>query len=437
MLNEEQKKVVYANERFLFLLAGAGSGKTRVIVERIKYLIQTGINPKEILAITFTRKAALEMKARVNNEAVHIHTFHQLCFVKIKAYTQKDIKLIDEDQIDFTKKEILEVSRYKNSFYKSKKPVFYERYQQKLLKENMLDFDDLLIIYYSYLTSHKEQSHYSYIFVDEFQDTNLLQYMLLKALVKKKTSICAVGDPDQSIYQFRGANRLIIDKYIKEFHATLYTLKMNYRSNQTIIKHANRLIERNNRKHEKELIPVNLEETNVYHTIFPDDIHEAKTVIRLIYYFKKNHIKEHQIAVLYRNHLRAYALKMCLKEEGVIYQIDQEDSQFVAGVQLMTMHKAKGLEFDVVIIMGLEQGLIPSKMDNRQLMCDEERRLMFVAITRARHFLFMTTIQKNSDNHTFTSSQFTRESGVKTIKASHFNDIISLGDLCGHQTKNH
>lgn len=436
MLNDEQKKVVYANERFLFLLAGAGSGKTRVIVERIKYLINSGVDPNDILAITFTRKAAHEMKSRVHHENVCIHTFHQLAYLSIKAYENKDIQLLEEDHLPFHKKDILEVSKYKNSYFKTSKPKIYDAYQRHLQQNAYVDFDDLLIIYYKLVKQHKVIPNYRYIFVDEFQDTNLLQYMLLKVLIHKETSVFAVGDPDQSIYQFRGANRLIIDQYIKEFHAKLYTLKMNYRSNQTIIHHANRIIMRNNRKHPKILVPMNTQTSLVYHSIFQNDVTEASTIIKLIQYFISQKINPEEIAVLYRNHYRAYTLKMMLKEQRIDYQIDQENVSFGQGIQLLTIHKAKGLEFDCVIIMGLEQGVLPSRLDNRQIICDEERRLMFVAITRARHYLCMTTIKINSDNHTFTSSQFARESGVKTINEKHFNDIISLGDLCGYQTKN-
>jgi DNA helicase II / ATP-dependent DNA helicase PcrA len=115
---------------------------------------------------------------------------------------------------------------------------------------------------------------------------------------------------------------------------------------------------------------------------------------------------------------------------------DEETYKEKRGIQLLSIHKAKGLEFDAVILLGLEQGIMPSLKDYRQLTLDEERRLMFVALTRARHFLYVTSVKRHSSNHTFTSSQFIRESGLKSISSKHFNDIISLGDFHGRKTKN-
>ncbi|MDI6452139.1 ATP-dependent helicase [Peloplasma aerotolerans] len=436
-LNEEQKKVVYTNERFLFLLAGAGSGKTRVIVERIKHLIDQGTPAHKILAITFTRKASFEMKERLHNIDVHIHTFHQFCYLKLIEDYQQNFMMINEDSISFRKDELLEITKYKNSLFQNKKPAKYEIYQNQLKENNAKDFDDLLIDFYN-LISHKSHSYdYNYIFIDEFQDTNLLQYQLLKTLVKKHTCILAVGDPDQSIFSFRGANSKIIYKFVKEFRAKIYTLSINYRSNQNIIFHANRLIRRNNRKYKKELIPSNISKNFVVHLIFFNQIEESFSILKVIKNLRRKKIQDEEIAVLYRNHFRSYELQKVLDENDILYQTYDENNEHTkSGVQLLTIHKAKGLEFDAVIVIGLEHGVLPSLRKYDQTQLDEERRLMFVAMTRARHYLYLTSVKTNSDYHSFTSSIFIRESGVKTIKINRNNGIISLGDFNGHQTKN-
>ncbi len=428
-LNDEQKKVVYTNERFLFLLASAGSGKTRVITERIKYLINQGISPDRILAITFTRKAALEMKKRTDNEDVHIHTFHQFCFIKLNEVGNEAFKIVEEEQLPFSKTELLKVAKYKNSVYKKSKPMIYDVYQNYLYTRGMKDFDDLLLDYYRYIKSYHNVSVYDYIFIDEFQDTNDLQYVLLKRLIHKNTHVLAVGDPDQSIYQFRGANSKIIYRYIKDYQAKLMLLSVNYRSSQIIITHANRLIRRNNRKYHKEMITFNKTKDQVFHIAYPNEIEEALSLFKII---RKELSENKEVAVLFRNHHRAYELKKVLLENDIAIKRDDEIDFLDKSVQMMTIHKAKGLEFEVVIIIGLEQGVLPSFQQNSQLILEEERRLMFVAMTRARKVLYFSSIQLDDRNHSFTYSQFIRESGVKTIKSRQLNDIISLGDFNEH-----
>jgi len=430
-LNEEQKKVVYSNERFLFLLASAGSGKTRVIIERIKYLIEQGINPNRILAITFTRKAAFEMKERAKNKEIHIHTFHQFCYLNLSESSNQEIKMIEEERLPFSRNDISSISKYKNSMYKLPKPRAYDIYQSTLKANNLKDFDDLLLDYYQLIKKKNGYPCYDYIFIDEFQDTNNLQYEVLRKLIHLSTSVLAVGDPDQSIYQFRGANSKIIYRFIKDYQAKLFTLSINYRSNQTIITHANRLIKRNNRRYQKSIISSNQSQFPAYHFKYESEIEEALSLVELIRNLKIKIKKDDEIAVLYRNTTRAYEIKKVLTEYNIPFSSHEHISNHF-GIQLMTIHKAKGLEFDAVIIIGLEQGVLPSMQQNSQLELDEERRLMFVAMTRARQYLYFSSVYYNGQNHSFTSSQFIRESGVKTIKKKHINDIISLGDFNGY-----
>jgi DNA helicase II / ATP-dependent DNA helicase PcrA len=429
-LNEEQEKVIDSTERFLFLLAGAGSGKTRVIVEKIKRLVDEGVEPTSILAITFTRKSANEMKERVNIKEVAIHTFHQFCYLGLEKVYKETPLLIEESKLDFKKEELLKISKYKNSLYRTIKPKSYDRYQTYLELNKVKDFDDLLLDYLKVLKRNKEIHSFKYIFIDEFQDTNLLQYELLKQLINCNTTVLAVGDPDQSIYQFRGANAKIIDLYLSDFQAIKYTLSTNYRSNETIINHANKLIGYNNRKHKKQLKSYSTIKCDVFSLFFNNELEEALQIIHLIKDFNRLNFSLNEVCVLYRNHYRSYELKHQLSLQEINYQTG--DNEMIEGVHLLSIHQAKGLEFDIVIIIGLEKGLLPSNRNNTQSEHDEERRLMFVAITRARHHLIFSHVLVNSSNNIQKPSQFITESGVKHIKKRTLNGIISLGDFNGH-----
>lgn len=434
MLNDEQRKVVESIDPFIFLLAGAGSGKTRVIVERIKRLIEEGIDPKQILAITFTRKASLEMKERLNHVDVFVHTFHQLGYIILKDILNKTFELVDEKAIEsYTEEQLLSITRYKNSLFKTKKPRVYDTYQKTLLDHKMLDFDDLLIEFNKALIENPNLISFGYIFVDEFQDTNSLQYTLLKKIASKKAHIFAVGDPDQSIYQFRGATPHIIDQYIKDYQAKVYELKLNYRSDQSIIQAANRLIMHNNRVFKKELAPTKIRHGVVQSLHFKNDESEAFFIIELIQTIQNRSVPLHEIAILYRNHFRAYQIMLSLHQNAIPFYLASDQEDIKHKVQMMTLHQAKGLEYDIVIMIGCENETIPSKRVNLKSYVEEERRLMFVGMTRSRHILYLMHITHDSENHHFTSSIFIRESGLKSTHEKRISDIISLGDYDGHK----
>lgn len=434
MLNSEQQKVVDSIDPFIFLLAGAGSGKTRVIVEKIKRLMKEGINPHEILAITFTRRASQEMKVRLNCDDIHVHTFHQLAYITLKEELKQSFEVATEDDLcSFTQEHILAVANYKNSMYKIKKPRIYDRYQNTLKQKVLFDFDDLLINLYKALQKGSYRFSFRYIFIDEFQDTNMLQYELLKKMVKQHTHLFAVGDPDQSIYRFRGASPKVIDLYVKEFNATLYRLTYNYRSRTKILMTANRIIKQNDRSYKKELVSTKQTMGIVQSYRFKHDIEESVWLIRQIKTLINHGYQPHEIAILYRNHFRVYQLMLICHQEGVSFHIKDDDNHTKDQLQFMTIHQAKGLEFDCVFIMGCEDGLLPSRKINQKDAYEEERRLFFVAATRARHILCFTQIKYDAENHHFTSSPFIAESGVKTSKPNEISDIISLGDEDGHQ----
>lgn len=376
-LNENQKKVVYSDKHFLFLLAGAGSGKTRVIVERIKYLLNQDVSIDEILCLTFTRKAASEMRMRLNQKVKHVYTFHSLALHQLKKI-YPHYQILEREDIGFDDRQRLSVSKYKNSLFQLKKPSIYDQYQYQLKKLGLKDFDDLLLDYLKYLDIH--QQTYKYIFVDEFQDTNKIQYEILKKLIKKDSYVLAVGDPDQSIYQFRGADRKIIDRYIKDFNADVEILDLNYRSTPQILSLANGFIKRNDRVYKKMLKPTRSDQYEVCKMTFNHIFEEVEYILYQYRKLMSKGIQPKEIAILYRNHLRVSYIKQILKRKF----IDLEE-----GIQLLSMHQAKGLEFDCVFIIGLEDKEIPSAYTKTYMTLEEERRLMYVAMTRARKYLYL------------------------------------------------
>lgn len=374
MLNEAQEKAVFAEDTYIFLLAGAGSGKTRVIVERIRHLLSKGVRPDVMLAITFTRKAAEEMSLRIDESRIRVSTFHKYCYDLLSAY--ENIEIADEKIVGFTEDELLKISNFKNSYFKKKKPRCYDRYQSFLKMHKLKDYDDLLLEAFDRIGDHT----YQYIFIDEFQDTNSLQYILLKKMLKGGVKGFAVGDPDQSIYAFRGADMHVIKSYIKDYDAKVYLLSENYRSYQKIVACANCLISHNKDRFKKKLVPTHTSLGTV-DLIVTDDIFTQ--VMMYIKYIRK---QTYDIAILYRFHHLAYGLKQRL------------ENQYMFDIKYLSMHEAKGLEFDCVIILGADH--MPYLKNYQYRTIEEERRLLFVAVTRARHYLCLI-----NTHH----SQFTKE----------------------------
>lgn len=293
-LNEEQKKGVFTTEGPVLLLAGAGSGKTRVLTHRAVYLIEElGVNPYHILAITFTNKAAGEMRERIDDmvgygsENIWVSTFHSTCVrilrrfidhigfgTNFTIYDTEDQKTIMKDickrleidtkmykeksflaAISSAKDELISPEAYalraQGDFRKMKEAAVYREYQQVLRKNNALDFDDLIVKTVELFQSDMEvldyyQERFRYIMVDEYQDTNTAQFELISILARKYKNLCVVGDDDQSIYKFRGANIYNILNFEKHFpEAVTIKLEQNYRSTQNILNAANGVISNN------------------------------------------------------------------------------------------------------------------------------------------------------------------------------------------------
>ncbi len=560
-LNESQKNAVITAEGPLLIVAGPGTGKTLTIAHRIAYLIiHQEIKPENILAVTFTNRAAREMRKRTEDllgrdaGKVFIGTFHLLGFRIIKdTYPDPFIIYDREEQINLVRglikdadfKKILKeggglslrlivekISRIKNLMEDTDDRIktIYEEYQALLTKNGFLDFDDLILKPLEILSNsevlEKYRNIFRYIMVDEYQDINTAQYRLLTMLAQSEGNLCAIGDSDQAIYAFRGAdvgNFLSFEKDFKD--AKMVTLTENYRSTGVILNASNNLIKNNMERIAKEIRPVREKGISITVISVPDEKAEGEIIIREIeeriggtshYQLMKrvipadtpleNSCSFSDFAVIYRTNAQAKAIEESFNTSGIPYQIigekyhikrreimnilsflkaiinpvddlhhrrvpallleglgevqlkmfkdlkgklpideflkvvwedacvkkyyseenlmllsdlatqyrsmdpkealdifinevcllspaDDFDSRADA-VTLMTLHMAKGLEFKVVFIAGVEEGLIPCTIKKEDVDIDEERRLFYVGMTRAMDELFLIHSRK-------------------------------------------
>jgi DNA helicase-2/ATP-dependent DNA helicase PcrA len=368
-LNPAQKEAVLTTEGPLLVVAGAGSGKTRVLTYRVAHLIRAvGAKPNEILAITFTNRAANEMRERLERllgdtaRAIWILTFHSACGrilrreaprlgyrTNFTIYDQADqvrlVKAIIEEE-GFDPKRFVprgihaEISRAKNqligpeeykrrveSFWNQTAADVYERYQQRLHASNAVDFDDLLFLTVQVLERFPEarerwQKAFRYVLVDEYQDTNHVQYRLLQLLAEKHRNVCAVGDPDQSIYAFRGADIRNILEFERDFGETkTVALEQNYRSTNAILRAANAVIANNRERKPKELWS-ELGEGEPVHVVEVEDEHaEARFVAAEIAALVEGGLSSTELAVFYRTNAQSRVLEDVLVRQGIAYQV--------------------------------------------------------------------------------------------------------------------
>ncbi|MEG2447732.1 MAG: UvrD-helicase domain-containing protein [Bacilli bacterium] len=594
-LNEQQKEAVLTTEGALLILAGAGSGKTRVLTTRVAYLIKDKqISPYSILAITFTNKAAKEMKIRLleligdTAKSVQVSTFHSFGLKIVREncnlldYDHNFVILDSDDTLSVIKRilkdlnldsKIYNPTAIKNKISGCKNELItpagyavfaisefekvvlevYKRYTNILKSNNSLDFDDLLILPLELFKKHPEvlekyQDRFKYILIDEYQDTNEAQYTLSKLISAKYKNICVVGDPDQSIYSWRGANYKNILNFEKDYKsAKTILLEENYRSTKNILEAANDVIKNNRGRKEKNLWSSKDEGDKIFYHRAYDERDEACFIIEEVKGLLANNTKAEDIAILYRTNaqsrileeeflkanlpfrvvgsfyfysrkeikdliaylrlihnskdnvsllriintpkrgiglkaiqnmtgsadlaglslyeaitsgkeldfkknieelkrvsesitltelidkvLDASGMRQALEQEhtldsdirlenleefksitkafeereGLVSLEDflleislisdiEEYKEDEDRVSLMTVHSVKGLEFDYVFVVGLEEGLFPhinSLMDNSQL--EEERRLCYVAITRAKKKLYLLNARK-------------------------------------------
>ena len=369
-LNKEQKEAVLTTEGPLLLLAGAGSGKTRVLVHRIAYLIdEMGVNAWNILAITFTNKAAQEMRERVDQivgfgaEQVWVATFHSTCVRILRRHIDRlgydnNFTIYDTDDQKSVMKDIckrfdIDTKKYKERFFlshisslkdelvspteyqlrtmgdfeKKKIAMVYKEYQDVLRKNNALDFDDLICKTVELFKACPEvlnqyQERFRYIMVDEYQDTNTAQFELIRLLADRFRNLCVVGDDDQSIYKFRGANiRNILDYEMVYPEAKVIKLEQNYRSTQNILNAANTVIRNNIGRKEKALWTQKGEGELIHFRQLATGYDEADYIARDICSKVKKGRKYGDCAVLYRTNAQARLLEERMVMEGIPYTV--------------------------------------------------------------------------------------------------------------------
>src|ERR671937_1604258 len=368
-LNPAQREAVLATEGPLLVIAGAGSGKTRVLTYRVAHLLAAvGVKPQEILAITFTNKAAGEMRTRLEDllgpvaRSIWILTFHAACgrILRREAarlgyrsnftiydsadqvrLTKACLEELERDpkrfvprgihaQISAAKNQLVTPAEYAErvaSFYDQTVAEVYDLYQRRLFSSNAVDFDDLLMLTVHVLERFPEarerwQKAFRYILVDEYQDTNHAQYRLLQLLAEKPRNVCAVGDPDQSIYQFRGADIRNILEFERDFGETrTIALEQNYRSTNTILEAANHVIA-NNRERKQKNLWSELGQGDAVAVLEVEDEHaEARFVAAEIALLVEEGYNGSEIAVFYRTNAQSRVLEDVLVRQAIAYQV--------------------------------------------------------------------------------------------------------------------
>ncbi|HFU75340.1 MAG TPA: ATP-dependent helicase [Arcobacter sp.] len=425
-LNESQKVAAQHIDGPLLILAGAGSGKTKTITTRLAYLISIGIDPASILTLTFTNKAATEMRHRAYNLIEEVNyppllcTFHKfgLLFLKfhIKELGRKNnFVIIDSDD----KKKILktidketttsvlanEISKFKNSMMSpaevratSQDKLYaqiakvYEIYEEYLHKNNLVDFDDLLLLTYKILDENKEiakqtSERYKYIMVDEYQDTNDLQYQLLRKLCSNHKNLCVVGDDDQSIYGWRGATIKNILGFSDNFSdAKVIKLEENYRSTKEILEKANALIEHNRDRLGKKLVAVRGEGESIklYESNYESD--ETRKIAEDVIELLESGVDAGEIAILYRVNALSRALEEGFNKARISYKL-------VGGIKFYERAEIKDLiaYFRVItnkndnfslkrIINKPKRGIGPTTIDKLELEAMRVKKTIFTLL---------------------------------------------------------
>ncbi|MEW6587101.1 MAG: UvrD-helicase domain-containing protein [Nitrospirota bacterium] len=507
-MNEAQRKAVLTTEGPVMIVAGPGTGKTLTITRRIAYLIRQGVNPGKILAVTFTNRAAREMRERAESllgkEAmgVFIGTFHLLGLRIIQDVLPGEFIILNRDDQAEILKPLLKgsgikvhraaeiISRMKNLLEEpdQKMKEIYTEYQSLLTAKSALDFDDLILRPIEILADQTYRSGFTHIMVDEYQDINAAQYRLLSLLTQTTCNLCVIGDSDQAIYAFRGADITNFLNFENDYRdAEKIILKDNYRATSTILRASDQLIKNNLKRIEKNLNPTREGGVPVTVVSVPDEKAEGSFIIREIEeriggtsHYQLIHKTENSdggshcfadFAVIFRTNAQSKALeesfhasgipcqiagRLCrfpgnklekalierkeilerglpfdeflnevINESGLASEFGESDltllqaiashykdvapSEALSGfinelilltpseiydsgadmVTLMTLHMAKGLEFRVVFIAGVDEGLIPCSMKRDDVDIEEERRLFYVGMTRAKDELFL------------------------------------------------
>ena len=458
-LNDKQLEAVNSTEGPVLVLAGAGSGKTKVLTTKVAFLVkEKQIDPYNILAITFTNKAAKEMKQRVfkllGKEAsnIQISTFHSLGLLLIKEnYKLLDLKsnftILDSDDVLTVIKKILKnmnldpkiynpkairnkISSAKNELIDSKKYEMFasnnyeqivlevfKRYEAKLSINSSLDFDDLLLMPIKLFQKHPEvlqkyQERFKYILVDEYQDTNEAQYVLIKLLSAKHKNICVVGDVDQSIYGFRGANYKNILNFEKDYkNAKVIKLEENYRSTGNILNVANDIIKNNKKRKEKTLWTKNDEGKLIkYHRAY-DEQDEAYYVMDQIKKLLIEGESKSDIAVLYRTNAQSRNMEEALLRENIPYKVvgsfyfynRKEIKDLIAYLKLIYNSND---DISLMRIINVpKRGIGPKTIENLAIKAASNHSSIYDSIDSGKELIFKNLIdelKKESENISLT-----------------------------------
>ena len=363
-LNKQQKEAVTHIDGPMLVLAGAGSGKTKVLTSRIAYLIENGVNPRNILAITFTNKAAKEMKDRVVNligssaNYIQISTFHSLGLKMIKENYNilgydKNFTILDSDdtltvvkkiikemnlnpqfynakairnKISSAKNELMSVSEFSHVEFDKDIVRIFEKYNSILKTNNSVDFDDLLVLPIQLLNNSevldRYQELYKYILIDEYQDTNEAQYKFTKKLASKYKNIFVVGDNDQAIYAFRGANFKNILNFEKDYpNCKTILLEENYRSTKMILNAANSVIKNNKERKDKNLWSNNPEGNKIKYIQADSDKEEGSYISSKIKELNNNGVNYEDIAILYRTNAQSRLIEEEMLKNNIPYRV--------------------------------------------------------------------------------------------------------------------
>ena len=455
-LNELQKKAVLHQEGPCLVIAGAGSGKTKVLTTRIANLIESGVPSYQILAITFTNKAAKEMRDRLETLAkdnkAFVGTFHSFGLrvirenvnalgmtsnftildsddvtslvkkiLKEKGYDTKEVSpSYIKNRISFIKNEMLTDAEVEKFFQSEIEKIAYEIYKEyniKLKKNNSVDFDDLLRIPVLLFQNHPDilefyQNKYQYILIDEYQDTNEVQYKLVKLLSKKYQNLFVVGDPDQSIYQFRGANYKNILNFERDYPNTVVIpLEDNYRSTKMILDAANSVIKNNKERKEKNLRSHHGDGVKTKFMVGYDEKHEISLVIEEIKKLLEQGYKKRDIAIFYRTNAQSRVIEEQFLKANIPYKVvgsyyfysRKEIKDLICYLRLI-LNQNDDISLRRVINVP-KRGIGPTSVNKLEQKSIEENKSMFDAITSGKELEFknlILDIKKESESLSLT-----------------------------------
>lgn len=447
-LNDKQKEAVLYNEGPLLIIAGAGAGKTKTLTTKIAYLIEEGFAyPYNVLAITFTNKAAKEMKDRLYGligdlaKKVQVSTFHSFGLKLLRenyeklGYEANFVIMDSDDSLTVVKKIVKDLGydpkiynprairnkisscknemmtpemyeRYAVSDYEKVMHKVYEKYEEKLKKNNSVDFDDLLLLPIKLFKENpsvlqKYQELYQYILIDEYQDTNEAQYILSKLISAKSRKITCVGDDSQSIYSFRGANYKNILNFEKDYKdAKTILLEENYRSTSTILDAANQVIKNNTQRKDKNLWTSRGKGEKIKYYRAYNERDEAQYVIRKIKELRNKDVEYKDIAVLYRTNAQSRVLEEEMLKENMPYRVigsfyfysRKEIKDLIAYLRLI--HNSKDNVSLLRVINTPKRGIGLKTIENLTMKADEAGTSIYEAISSGKELEFKKTIEQ-------------------------------------------